>query len=110
MGMEQASPGPRRDPRFPPLVRFKVFLDMTQKLAAAPGAQREARLAELPENDRSQLLRAMALFGLRSEDGRYDEIGLRRLASSEHRAHALRDLIEMHYAPELATIQEGVDR
>jgi hypothetical protein len=99
----------KRDPRFPPMVRVSVFKEALSQLAGASPDQREELLVELGDNDRSQLRRTLTLFGVLSEDDRYDEIALRRLADPERGPDALRDLLQRHYGPELRAIAEGVD-
>lgn len=98
-----------RDPRFPPMVGFRVFVESLERLSATRPEQRGPFLAELAQNDRSQLCRALDLFGVRWDSGQYDEVMLRRLGDPERRPEALRELLQRHYAPELEAIRGGVD-
>lgn len=99
-----------RDPRFPPMVRFAVFLDAVKTLSDSEDRQRQEFLGGLSDNDRSQLLRALDLFRLRGQSGRYNEIGLRRLADPKHRSAALAELLRGHFGDELQAIRAGVTR
>lgn len=99
-----------RDPRFPPMVRFKVFLESVVQLSEAKPESRQRILDGLSDNDRSQLLRTLSLFEIRSEDGRYNELTLRRLADPARRQAAMVELIQAHFPDELAAISTGVTR
>lgn len=106
MSREAAAASDGADAPFPPIVQYRVFKDVVQRLASkVPLAE---ILSSLPSNDRSQARRALIALELMTPERTLDEVTIRRLADPDTRSSALRTLLWKHYATQVQAAEKGV--